>query len=64
MRSVGAPISIAGSHLGEARHVCAFFESREDEYRVTLPFIKTVSNAATRRSILLIRCDAPIVSSA
>ena len=40
MRSVGAPISIAGSHLGEARHVCAFFESREDEYRVTLPFIK------------------------
>lgn len=26
--------------LGERRHVCAFFNSREDEYRVTLPFIQ------------------------
>jgi hypothetical protein len=26
--------------LGERRHVCAFFNSREDEYHVTLPFIK------------------------
>jgi hypothetical protein len=40
MTRVGAPISLAGSQLGEARHVCAFFKSREDEYRVTLPFIK------------------------
>ena len=40
MRSAGAPISLAGSHLGKARHVCAFFKSRDDEYRVTLPFIK------------------------
>jgi hypothetical protein len=35
-----APISLAGSYLTEARHVCAFFNSREDEYSVTLPFIK------------------------
>ena len=35
-----APVCIAGSHLGEARHVCAFFNSRDDEYRVTVPFIK------------------------
>ena len=35
-----APIFLAGCELGEARHVCAFFNSREDEYSVTLPFIK------------------------
>jgi hypothetical protein len=26
--------------LGRARHVCAFFNSRDEEYEVTLPFIK------------------------
>src|SRR5664279_1775669 len=40
MNKTAAPISLAGSYLGEARHICAFFNSREDEYRVTLPFIK------------------------
>jgi hypothetical protein len=35
-----APISLAGSQLGEIRHVCAFFNSDEEEYRVLLPFIK------------------------
>ena len=40
MKKVAAPVSLAGSQLGEARHVCAFFNSRDDEYRVTLPFIK------------------------
>lgn len=34
------PISLAGSALGEARHVCAFFNSDEEAYRVLLPFIK------------------------
>ena len=34
------PISLAGSLLGDARHVCAFFNSDEEEYRVLLPFIK------------------------
>lgn len=34
------PIRLAGAMLGDHRHVCAFFSSREDEYRVTLPFIK------------------------
>lgn len=33
------PIPFAGSHLGEARHVCAFFHDDEDAYRVLLPFI-------------------------
>ena len=40
MRKVSAPISLAGSQLGQTRHVCAFFNSDEEEYRVLLPFIK------------------------
>lgn len=35
-----APIPFAGSQLDETRHVCAFFHSIEEEYRVLLPFIK------------------------
>jgi hypothetical protein len=38
--SSAAPISFAGSRLAETRHVCAFFTSDEEEYRVLLPFIK------------------------
>jgi len=34
------PIRLAGSVLDKQRHVCAFFHSREEEYRVMLPFIK------------------------
>lgn len=34
------PIPFAGSQLAETRHVCAFFNSDEEEYRVLLPFIK------------------------
>jgi len=34
------PISFGGSQLSETRHVCAFFNSDEEEYRVLLPFIK------------------------
>src|SRR6266404_4948525 len=40
MRQISAPISLAGSQLGQTRHVCAFFNSDEEEYRVLLPFIK------------------------
>src|SRR5580692_10510255 len=40
MKRSAAPISFAGSQLREARHVCAFFNSDEEEYRVLLPFIK------------------------
>ena len=35
-----APVSFAGSQLAETRHVCAFFNNEEEEYRVLLPFIK------------------------
>jgi hypothetical protein len=40
MKNAPAPISLAGSQLREARHVCAFFNNDEEEYRVLLPFIK------------------------
>lgn len=40
MKSFPAPISLAGSQLGQTRHVCAFFNNDEEEYRVLLPFIK------------------------
>jgi hypothetical protein len=40
MNKVTAPISFAGSQLAETRHVCAFFSSDDEEYRVMLPFIK------------------------
>lgn len=34
------PIRFAGSTLGSYRHICAFFHSPDEEYRVLLPFIK------------------------
>jgi hypothetical protein len=34
------PIPFASASLGQHRHVCAFFRSPEEEYRVLLPFIK------------------------
>ena len=40
MKKAPAPIPFAGSQLGDVRHVCAFFNSEEEEYRVLLPFIK------------------------
>lgn len=40
MTNRAAPITLAGSPLGGTRHVCAFFGSDEEEYRVLLPFVK------------------------
>lgn len=40
MRTAVKPISFAGSELGETRHVCAFFNSNDEAYRLLLPFIK------------------------
>jgi MEDS: MEthanogen/methylotroph, DcmR Sensory domain len=40
MTKITAPIPFAGSQLDETRHVCAFFNSDDEEYRVLLPFIK------------------------
>ncbi len=40
MKRGAPPISLAGSQLNHVRHVCAFFASEEEEYRVLLPFMK------------------------
>src|SRR5712672_1061322 len=40
MKTDASPIPFAGSELREARHVCAFFNSGDEEYRALLPFIK------------------------
>jgi hypothetical protein len=39
MKKNATPIRLAGFELAETRHVCAFFDSDEEEYRVLLPFI-------------------------
>ena len=33
-------VRLAGAALGRSRHVCAFFNTKDEEYRVLLPFIK------------------------
>ena len=40
MREAGRQIRLAGAALSRSRHVCAFFNSKDEEYRVLLPFIK------------------------
>ena len=40
MKPNAASISLAGSSLSDTRHVCAFFTSDDEEYRVLLPFMK------------------------
>jgi MEDS: MEthanogen/methylotroph, DcmR Sensory domain len=36
----GRPIRLGGASLGVKRHICAFFNSYDDHYRVLLPFIQ------------------------
>jgi DcmR-like sensory protein len=40
MNSTVAPVQFAGGCLGRERHICAFFNSADEEYRSLLPFIK------------------------
>lgn len=40
MQATMEPVRLAGSFLTRSCHVCAFFHSKEDEYRVLMPFIK------------------------
>jgi hypothetical protein len=39
MTMPAGPVHLAGSVLDSARHVCAFFHNRDEEYRVLMPFI-------------------------
>jgi hypothetical protein len=40
MVSSEQPIHFASATLGSERHICAFFHSSDEEYRVLLPFIR------------------------
>jgi hypothetical protein len=40
MTNATRAVKIAGTDLGAVRHICAFFNSKEEEYRILLPFIK------------------------
>ncbi len=40
MKKVAAPIRFAGSTLKDRAHMCAFFNSPDEAYRVLLPFVK------------------------
>ncbi|WP_026354698.1 MEDS domain-containing protein [Massilia niastensis] len=40
MSIVKKPVNLAGSSLTHSCHACAFFHSKEEEYRVLMPFIK------------------------
>lgn len=37
---LSSPVRLGGSTLGSRAHICAFFNSTDDSYRVLLPFIK------------------------
>src|SRR5262245_57814946 len=39
MTHAGQPARLAGSTMGPHNHVCAFFQNREEEYKLLLPFI-------------------------
>jgi hypothetical protein len=40
MPTSATPMSLAGSVVRDTRHVCAFFNDEEEEYRTLLPFVK------------------------
>ena len=40
MATAEQPIHFANATLGAERHICAFFHSPEEEYRILLPFIR------------------------
>lgn len=37
MHSGNGTVRLAGVELGQSRHVCAFFHSKEEEYRMLIP---------------------------
>jgi hypothetical protein len=46
-------VHLAGKVLTERRHACAFFNSRAEEYRVLLPFIKETVDQGERSIFIL-----------
>lgn len=56
MTKPAQPIPFAGAHLRQARHVCAFFNSEEEEYRVLLPFVRD-GFACGHKAVHLVSAD-------
>src|ERR1700709_2300612 len=54
-----APVSLAGSQLDPVRHVCALFNSDEEEYRILLPFIKDGFECGDR-AVHVVNPDDPV----
>ena len=48
MNGNSVPIFLAASQLRDTRHICAFFNNDEEEYRILLPFIKDGSEAVDK----------------
>jgi hypothetical protein len=48
MAESNSSVNLARSTLDWRRHVCAFFHSKEDEYKVLLPFMKGGFEAGDR----------------
>ena len=40
MNELRSSVQLAGTTLGEHRHICAFFRTRDEEYGVLLPFVR------------------------
>ena len=40
MNIASKSVRLAGTKLAQSRHVCAFFSTKDEEYRVLMPFIK------------------------
>jgi MEDS: MEthanogen/methylotroph, DcmR Sensory domain len=53
MTKRNSDVHLAGKTLAERRHACAFFNSREEEYRILLPFIKETVDQG-EKSIFLV----------
>ena len=50
MQAVASPIPFSCSQLREGRHVCAYFNSVEEEYRVLLPPEQFLGELSERRA--------------
>ncbi len=57
MAKTTPPIRFADTELAEWRHVCAFFNSRDEEYRVLMPFIRDGLERGEKAVHIVNACD-------
>jgi hypothetical protein len=55
VKTTTAPIPFASSQLNETRHVCTFFNSDDEEYRVCLPLLKDGSQCGHKAILVFDR---------